>query len=68
MNHKVKEVLVGIAFELACVLFGLYRLFCVDITPYERNLILYAAIPIVSALIALCALAVIYYREGRRSK
>ena len=50
------------------VLLGLFRLFSDDATASERNLILYAAIPIVSSLLAFCALAVIYHREDKRRR
>ena len=68
MHQKVKELLVAIAIETGFVLLGLFRLFSDDATASERNLILYAAIPIVSSLLAFCALAVIYHREDKRRR
>ena len=67
-HQKVKELLVAIAIETGFVLLGLFRLFSDDATASERNLILYAAIPIVSSLLAFCALAVIYHREDKRRR
>ena len=68
MHQKVKELLVAIAIETGFVLLGLFRLFSDDATASERNLILYAAIPIVSSLLAFCALAVIYHREDKHRR
>ena len=68
MHQKVKELLVAIAIETGFVLLGLFRLFSDDATASERNLILYAAIPIVSSLLAFCSLAVIYHREDKRRR